>query len=34
MEQQKYCWGHTKRYNDFPTYFRKFVFGTGAEGFG
>jgi radical SAM protein (TIGR01212 family) len=23
MEQQKYSWGHTKRYNDFPTYFRK-----------
>ncbi len=22
MEQQKYRWGHDKRYNDFPTYFR------------
>lgn len=22
MEQQKYSWGHTKRYNDFPSYFR------------
>lgn len=22
MEQQKFSWGHTKRYNDFPTYFR------------
>jgi uncharacterized protein len=23
MTQQNFCWGHTKRYNDFPTYFRK-----------
>lgn len=22
MKQQTYIWGHTKRYNDFPTYFR------------
>jgi uncharacterized protein len=22
MEQQQYLWGHSRRYNDFPTYFR------------